>query len=65
MTVTIGLPISIIETKLDQPKVNYQGVLTTKMLEDREFQFSIYICSFLSNKEFIRKQNVSRLQSLS
>ena len=39
MTVTIGLPISIIETKLDQPKVNYQGVLTTKLLEDGNLNF--------------------------
>ena len=38
--------------------VIYQGVLTTKPLEDREFQF-FYICSLLSNAHFIRKQNGS------
>ena len=37
-------------------KVIYLRVLTTKPLEDRKFQF-VYICSLLSNKQFIRKQN--------
>ena len=43
---------------------NLLGVLTTKLLEDREFQF-VYISSLLSNTQFIKKQNVSKLQFLS
>ena len=45
-------------------KVIYYGVLTKKMLEDREIQI-VYICSLLSNTLFIRKQNVSKLKVLS
>ena len=45
-------------------KVIYYGVLTTKPLEYKEFQF-VYICSLLSNTQLIGKQNVSKLQLLS
>ena len=38
-----------------------KGVLTTKSLEDRKFQF-VYMCSFLSNTHFTRKQNGSKWQ---
>ena len=41
--------------------VKKQSVLTTKPLEDREFQF-VYLCSLLSNFQFIRQQNDSKLQ---
>ena len=39
-------------------KVIYYGVLTTKPSKDREFQF-VYICSLLSNKQLVRKENCS------
>ena len=39
---------------------NLLGVLTTKPLEERKFQ-SVYICSLLSNTQFIRKQNGLKL----
>ena len=44
-------------------KVIYYWVLTTKPLEDREFQF-VYTCSLLSNVQFIRKHWL-KLQFLS
>ena len=44
-------------------KVIYFGVLTTKPLEDRKFQF-FYIHSLFSNTQFIRKQNGLKLQFL-
>ena len=42
-------------------KVIYCGVFTTRPLEDREFQF-VYICSLISNTEFIREQKGSKWQ---
>ena len=35
-------------------KVIYQGALTTKPIEDREFQF-VYTCSILRNAQFINR----------
>ena len=40
------------------PKVIYERELTTKLLTNREFQgctLSVYVCSLLSNTQFIRK----------
>ena len=45
----------------EKQKVIYQGVLTTKPFENREFQF-VYICSLFSST--MRQQNGSKLKFL-
>ena len=42
----------------------FKGEMTTNPWDDRESQF-VYVCSLLSNTQFIRKQNGSKWQFLS
>jgi len=63
----LEFPFARIKYRLDTiplPEVIYCGVLTTKPLEDRKFQF-VNLCSLFSNTLFIRKQNIPKLQSYS
>ena len=49
---------------LEMNQDNLLSVLTTNPLEEREFQV-VYIFTLLGNTDFKRKQNGSKLQSLS
>ena len=45
-----------------QPRVTFEGVLTRKLLEQRELQF-VYLSSLFSNTLLRRKQTGSKLQT--